>query len=196
MSGPKPSYRNKQTGTVYKSVSFNGTVVARVETASGSRYNVYRDKLELVTPGPEKELNVEAELREQLADIEHQRWSSWQAWVFEGCGQWNEDGSFTIRPDKAAKMKRQIETPYQELTRPEQEADLREVDRYWPLIHQVSDQRVREYSEQVKTALHTRQDKMMEEAGLGMLPHNGYLEDEYIDQTLADYLKLKEARDE
>lgn len=89
------------------------------------------------------------QLKEKLAAIEHKRWASWQQWVFHQYGVYNKDGSFTISADRVENMERQINLPYAELTRKEQESDLAEVDRYWPLIVKFADQA---YKEGVKAA--------------------------------------------
>lgn len=72
------------------------------------------------------------ELREKLADIEHQRWADWQAWCHkilrENCPS----------PELEAVLERwdkQIETPYSALTDKEKASDMEQVDRYWPLIN-------------------------------------------------------------
>lgn len=73
------------------------------------------------------------DLREQLAAIEHERWSDWQRYVHSLC--WKEDdGSLTIPAHHVARWERQIRTPYAELSEAEKQKDRDQVDRYWPLI--------------------------------------------------------------
>lgn len=73
------------------------------------------------------------ELREQLAAIEHERWSDWQRYVHRSC--WREpDGSLTIPAHLVERWERQIITPYAELSEAEKQKDRDQVDRYWPLI--------------------------------------------------------------
>ena len=72
-------------------------------------------------------------LREQLAALEHERWSRWQRWMNDQCVS-NEDGSLTIPAALVERWERQIATPYERLTEREKDADREQVDRYWPLI--------------------------------------------------------------
>lgn len=72
-------------------------------------------------------------LREQLAEIEHERWSDWQRHAHAQATV-NEDGSLTLPAETVARWERQITTPYAELTPAEQDSDRAQVDRYWPLI--------------------------------------------------------------
>ena len=73
------------------------------------------------------------DLRQKLAAIEHERWNHWQRYMHSKC-QRNDDGSLTIPADLVERWERQIATPYDELSAREQQPDLQEVDRYWPLI--------------------------------------------------------------
>ena len=72
------------------------------------------------------------ELREKLADIEHQRWSDWQKWchqvIRENVPRTDELEAVLARWD------RQIDVPYELLTDSEKASDMEQVDRYWPLI--------------------------------------------------------------
>lgn len=103
------------------------------------------------------------ELREKLAAIEHDRWSSWVSYMFMDLGTMNEDGTFTIHAWSVEKQKRQATTPYLKLSRDEQLADLREVDRYWPLVHSHAnearkDEARRNYTTLVRTIQVKRDD--------------------------------------
>ena len=62
------------------------------------------------------------ELIEILSDVEHTRWSGWQAYLHGKCIK-NEDGSLTIPAGYAKNLKRLIKTPYSELTETEKESD-------------------------------------------------------------------------
>ena len=71
------------------------------------------------------------EIREKLAEIEHERWSDWQAWCHkilrENCPS----------PELEAVLERwdrQIATPYKDLSEAEKQSDREQVDRYLPLI--------------------------------------------------------------
>jgi len=77
------------------------------------------------------------ELIEALADIEHQRWSSWQRYVHEDvCEEEGvlDSGNLVIPPDKVAHWNRLIATPYAELPEHSKQSDRDEVMKYWPLI--------------------------------------------------------------
>ena len=71
----------------------------------------------------------EDELKEKLAEIEHERWADWQKWihlVYEN----------PTRPfeEAIANWKVQIDTPYSKLSDREKASDMEQVDRYWPLV--------------------------------------------------------------
>ena len=72
-------------------------------------------------------------LREQLAAIEHERWSSWQQYVHSSCTR-NSDGSLTIPSVQVEHWERQISTKYHDLSEREKAADMEQVDRYWNLL--------------------------------------------------------------
>ena len=69
----------------------------------------------------------------QLAAIEHERWADWQRWLHSQCVK-NEDGSLTIPAPLVERWERQIATDFWALSGPEQQSDLDQVDRYWPLL--------------------------------------------------------------
>jgi hypothetical protein len=72
-------------------------------------------------------------LLEELASIEHQRWSDWQRWLHCQCER-RDDGSLVIPAHLVERWERQISTPYEHLTDEEKQADRDQVARYWPLI--------------------------------------------------------------
>ena len=83
---------------------------------------------------------LEIELREKLADIEHQRWSHWQEYMFD-CAVKSGDDNLGIRTfawptAQADGWERQIATPYAELSEAEKQSDRNQVDRYWPLLQE------------------------------------------------------------
>ena len=80
------------------------------------------------------------ELIEQLAAIEHERWSSWQRWMHDQCVR-DDDGSLTIPAGLVSRWERQIDTPYADLTEREKESDREQVRRYWPLIEAIISER-------------------------------------------------------
>lgn len=72
-------------------------------------------------------------LVEQLAEIEHERWSHWQRYMHSKAER-QSDGSLLIPAELVARWERLSETPYSELTDNEKESDREQVRRYLPLI--------------------------------------------------------------
>ncbi len=68
------------------------------------------------------------DIKQNLAYIEHERWSKWMKYLFTK-GIFNTDGSFTINADFVERWKRQSETPYNELPYNERESDIMEVNK-------------------------------------------------------------------
>ena len=55
-------------------------------------------------------------LLEALANLEHERWTGWMHWMFDN---WTKEN--------IARWKRQMQTPYNQLSEREKESDRREV---------------------------------------------------------------------
>jgi hypothetical protein len=72
-------------------------------------------------------------LVEQLAALEHERWSHWQRYVHSK-GVLQPDGSLLLPADLVARWKNQIERKYAELDDQEKESDREQVRKYLPLI--------------------------------------------------------------
>ncbi|MBN2048681.1 MAG: hypothetical protein JW750_12620 [Anaerolineaceae bacterium] len=72
-------------------------------------------------------------LREQLADIQHAIWAHWMRYLFSVC-EAQEDGSYRIPAEKAARWQRQMNTPYTELSDKEKDSDREQADKIIPLI--------------------------------------------------------------
>ena len=70
---------------------------------------------------------------EDLAKIEHERWSHWQRYMHSKCVQ-QSDGSLLIPSDLVSQWERQIATPYSELTEREKDSDREQVKKYLPTI--------------------------------------------------------------
>jgi hypothetical protein len=80
------------------------------------------------------------DLREALAAIEHQRWADWQRWLHSQATMNHPEGTLTIAAADVDHWERQIATPYEQLSRREQESDLEQVDRYLPAVVAFVDQ--------------------------------------------------------
>lgn len=78
-------------------------------------------------------LQFDNDLLEQLAAIEHERWSHWQRYMHDK-GQRNDDGSLTIPAALISRWDRLIRTPYSELTDEERESDREQVRRYLTIL--------------------------------------------------------------
>lgn len=72
-------------------------------------------------------------LKEELAAIEHERWSHWQIYMHGKCVK-NEDGSLTIPSHLVDKWKRQSETRFARLTEREKDSDREQVEKYLPIL--------------------------------------------------------------
>ncbi|WP_174291598.1 hypothetical protein [Sphingomonas bacterium] len=72
-------------------------------------------------------------LIEELAAIEHGRWSRWQRYM-HGKSQQAEDGSLVVPADLAERWARQMRTEYHSLEEAERESDREQVREYLPII--------------------------------------------------------------
>lgn len=82
----------------------------------------------------DRDKGFSAPLVEELAAIEHERWSHWQNYMHGKCIK-NPDGSLTIPSDLVARWSKQAAMPYSELTEKERESDREQVRRYLPVIN-------------------------------------------------------------
>lgn len=85
-------------------------------------------------------------LKEQLADIEHQRWADWQKWCHEVL---RRELPLDFHPRLGKVLERwdkQIATPYKDLSEKEKQSDRDQVDRYFPLILHLIEEAEREAS--------------------------------------------------
>jgi hypothetical protein len=72
-------------------------------------------------------------LTEELAAIEHERWSHWQRYM-HGKGRRQPDGSLVIPAEFILRWERQMSTAYIDLNDEEKESDREQVRRYLSLI--------------------------------------------------------------
>ena len=73
------------------------------------------------------------ELIEELAEVEHERWSSWQRYLFDQCVQ-TADGSLVVPAELVQRWTRQMDSPYSALPEAEKMSDREQVERYLPII--------------------------------------------------------------
>jgi hypothetical protein len=72
-------------------------------------------------------------LMEELAAVEHERWSHWQRYMHSK-GERQPDGSLVILPELVERWERLMATPYRALTDAEKESDREQVRRYLQTI--------------------------------------------------------------
>lgn len=82
---------------------------------------------------PETVDDVLARLFEELASIEHERWSHWQIYMHSK-GDKQSDGSLILPADLVDQWERQATTPFGGLSEREKNSDREQVNRYLPLI--------------------------------------------------------------
>jgi len=82
----------------------------------------------------EEPKDVWAELKEQLADIEHQRWADWQKYMHSKILPTEHYDSMQIETEFIERWERQIKTDYKDLSEKEKDSDRKQVDRYLPLL--------------------------------------------------------------
>lgn len=68
-------------------------------------------------------------IREILADLCHRQWSGWMEYEFSK-GTFNQDGTWTMPAWAVERWKRQMKTPYANLSDSEQESDRVEADKF------------------------------------------------------------------
>jgi len=75
-------------------------------------------------------------MREQLANLCHSQWSGWLEYMFSKCDSTTplEDSSLIIPAEFVKRWKRQMETPYSELSKNEQDSDRIEADKFLAVI--------------------------------------------------------------
>lgn len=73
------------------------------------------------------------DLVEELAAVEHERWSHWQQHLHKQCIP-GPDGSLTIPAHLVSQWTKQINTTYAQLTEKEKDSDREQVLRYLPII--------------------------------------------------------------
>jgi hypothetical protein len=80
-------------------------------------------------------------LREELADLCHRQWSSWMEYLFSKCDSSMpmilvalSNDSLIIPAKFVKRWVRQMNTPYSELSKSEQDSDRKEADKFIKLL--------------------------------------------------------------
>jgi hypothetical protein len=81
----------------------------------------------------QKASEVLNERLEELASIEHERWSHWQRFMHKKCERLS-DGSLVVPAELVARWERLMATPYAELSETEKESDREQVKQYLPTV--------------------------------------------------------------
>ena len=101
---------------------------------------------------PENQLdNDKEELRQKLASIEHERWADWQKWCHKVLRE-----QVPYSPELELVLTRwdkQIETPYSGLSDKEKASDMEQVDRYWHLIDQYTQSKLKAFAGEFEEAI-------------------------------------------
>lgn len=78
------------------------------------------------------------DLRERLAAIQYDIWARWMRYLFSCCNtgtdDWTGDPVLMIPKDKVDRWKRQMETPYADLTEKEKDSDREQADKILAVI--------------------------------------------------------------
>ena len=82
---------------------------------------------------PGRQVRSLEDVTEELAAIEHERWSDWQRYVHEK-GVRLPDGSITLPPELVQRWERQMGTDYAHLSEAEKESDREQVRRYLGIV--------------------------------------------------------------
>lgn len=105
--------------------------------------------------------DFQAGLREKLADYAHRAWSDWMKYTFSKCCQSNDlylnyDGSLDeiIPAECANRWRRQMDTPYADLSEEEKRSDQKQADAILAIVGQA----LRELGAQVKALRQEHED--------------------------------------
>jgi len=92
---------------------------------------------------------------EEMAALEHIRWSKWQKYLHSVCTR-NDDGSLIIPSDKIKRWERQIATPYEELSEAEKESDRIEARKTLKIVQVEIAQAKLEVVEEIRKVLNAK----------------------------------------
>lgn len=72
-------------------------------------------------------------MREKLAELAHQQWSGWMAYMFSKCSA-TSAGERVIPEWAVQRWRRQVDTPYADLSENEQNSDREEADKFMAIF--------------------------------------------------------------
>jgi len=74
------------------------------------------------------------DIKEELAELCHKQWSGWMEYLFSK-GTFNvRDGTWTMDAWAIKRWMKQMETPYAELSKDEQDSDRKEAEKFLALF--------------------------------------------------------------
>lgn len=71
--------------------------------------------------------------RDDLADLCHKQWSGWMGYLFTK-GHVESHIGFVLNADSVERWRRQMVTPFKDLSEPEKESDRKEADKFITLL--------------------------------------------------------------
>jgi hypothetical protein len=74
------------------------------------------------------------EALDELAKVEHERWSHWQRYLHSQGVPHGDDGSIVIPGELVRRWERQLSTPFDQLSETEKDSDRDQVRKYLPTI--------------------------------------------------------------
>lgn len=74
-----------------------------------------------------------SDIREELAELAHNQWSGWMEYMFSKCDT-GYMGTLVIPAWAVERWKRQMNTPYEELSDEEKDSDRSEADKFMKVI--------------------------------------------------------------
>ncbi len=103
---------------------------------------------------------TESELLEKVAELCHDQWCNWMNYLFSRSGTY--EGQLRVTVDSSVRWRRQMCTPYAELSEPEKESDRKEARKFLGLIGMT-------FAEYQEKAMRTADEDMtLEYAALGL----------------------------
>ena len=91
-------------------------------------------------------MEIEKTLREELADLEHQQWASWTDYFLNNIVD-KKDG--LIRLDLVNRWRKQIKTPYKDLSEKEKDSDREWADKSLKIFNRWKKQFIEEILEKI-----------------------------------------------